>query len=148
VLRPEHPIAWGYPQVTHVFRGNQPLFTVPERLWGSVVLQYGTKTIAQEEIEADKKADIPTPAPDPSKKKGPDKPLCLSGMVKGEEFLVRRPAVIDASVGKGRVIFYSFNPMHRYQNFHDFGLVTNALLFYNDLPDAPSLEEMRRREAD
>lgn len=148
VLRPEHPIAWGYPAVTHVFRGNQPLFTVPERSWGAVVLQYGTKTIDQAEIEADRKADIPTPPPDPSKKKGPEKPLCLSGMVKGEEFLVRKPAVIDAPVGKGRVVFYSFNPLHRHQNFHDVPLVTNALLFFNDFPGTPSLEDMRRRESE
>ena len=44
-------------------------------------------------------------------------------------------------------MLFSFNPMHRYQNHHDFAWVTNALLFFDDLPaDYPSEEEMRRRE--
>jgi len=144
VLRPEHPIAWGYPQVTHVFRGNFPLYTVPERLQGQVVVQYATKTAAEEEREADKKADIPVD--EPAKKKAEGKPLLLSGLLKGGEALERKPAVLDVPVGNGRVVFYSWNPLHRYQNWHDFGYVLNALLFWNDFPATPSKDEMRRRE--
>jgi hypothetical protein len=148
VLRPEHPIAWGYPAVTHLFRGNFPLYIVPERLMGQTVVQYGVKTAAEAEREEDKKADIPVPD-EPPKKKGEAKPLLLSGLLKGGEALERKPAVLDVPVGRGRVVFYSWNPMHRFQNRHDFAFVTNALLFWNDFPAAvPTEAEMRARERD
>ena len=68
--------------------------------------------------------------------------------VKGAEKLERVPAILDYPVGKGRIVFYSWNPMHRYQNHHDFAFVTNALLFWNDFPDTPTEEEMLEREED
>jgi hypothetical protein len=50
-------------------------------------------------------------------------------------------------VGDGHVLFFSFDALHRYQNHHDFGFVTNAILFHDDFPSTPSEEEMRMREA-
>ncbi|MBI4564822.1 MAG: hypothetical protein HY716_09050 [Planctomycetes bacterium] len=147
VLRPEHPIAWGYPRVTHVFRGNHPRFTVRERDWGMTVMQYGTKTRAQAEREADQKAEIPVGEPkrDPATKEEVI-PFVRSGMVKGVDKLERAPAVLDVPVGKGRVVIFSWNPLHRHQNWHDFGFFTNALLFWNDFPPPPTEEEMMSRE--
>ncbi len=148
VLRPEHPIAWGYPRVTHVFRGNHPRFTARDRDWGQTVMQYGTKTRAQAEREADKKADVPAaeePKKDGAKKEEPV-PFVRSGMVKGADKLERAPAVLDVPVGRGRVVIYSWNPLHRHQNRHDFGFFTNALLFWNDFPATASEQQMMRRE--
>ena len=56
------------------------------------------------------------------------------------------PAILDVPVGDGRVVIFSWKPMHRYQNHHDFPFVTNALMFWNDYPSTPTEEEMRARE--
>jgi hypothetical protein len=58
----------------------------------------------------------------------------LSGLARGADQLRNRPAVIDAPVGKGRVIFYVNNPIYRWQTFGEHQLVFNALLFHNDFP--------------
>lgn len=152
ILRPEHPVTWGYDEVTHVFHGNQPGFGVREFLQGMVVMQYGTQTLAQAEVEADKKADIPVSTDRKNEKDaaGDDhekRPLCLSGLVKEASDLQRKPAILDVPIGKGRILFYSWNPMHRHQNLHDFPFVTNALLFFNDFPSTPTADQMREREA-
>jgi len=152
VLRPEHPVTWGYDETCWVFHGNDPGFKVSERHQGMVVMQYGTKTMAEAERDADLEADIPveTPATDlknteaSGKSKNP--PLCLSGLVKDPSVIERKPAILDIPVGKGRVLMYSWNPWHRYQNLHDVPFVTNALLFFNDFPPTPTEQEMRRRE--
>jgi hypothetical protein len=163
VLRPEHPIAWGQPEVTYVFRGNLPIYDVRDYDRGMVVMQFDTKTFAEAEREADKKADIPVDEPPekkPAKDGGKDgekdgkdgkpakKPLALSGIVKDPSKLSRLPAIVDAPVGKGRTIFFSWNPLHRHQNEHDFAFLTNALLFFNDFPAIPTEKEMRAREAE
>ncbi len=155
VLRPEHPVTWGFDETTWVFHGNEPGFTVNEHWQGMVVMQYGLQTMAEAERAADRKAAIPTNGETDNKDKDKDKeskksdktPLCLSGLVKDPDGLQRKPAVLDVPVGKGRVLIYSWNPLHRYQNLHDFPFVTNALLFYNDFPPTPTEDEMRRREA-
>ena len=152
VLRPEHPVAFGYGELTHVFHGNLPSFTVSERERGRVVLQYGTKTAAEEEADADRKAGVPVEASAKESSQGTDeKPaadpeLCLSGLVKDSAALERLPAILDVPVGRGRVLLLTFDALHRYQNHHDFAFVTNALLFHDDFPSTPTEEEMRRRE--
>jgi hypothetical protein len=56
--------------------------------------------------------------------------------VEGEETLQKMGAIIDVPRRDGgRVILYSFNPMHRYLNHGDFNFVYNALLHWNDIPD-------------
>jgi hypothetical protein len=57
----------------------------------------------------------------------------LSGLLRGADQLRNRPAVVDAPVGKGRVILYANNPIYRWQTFGEHGMVFNAILFYNDL---------------
>ncbi len=159
VLRSEHPATWGFEQVGWVFHRNLPRYNVPEYWQGMVVMQYGTKTMAEAEREADRKADV-TVAKDPEgrsqgaasqsvkddaeRSKSP--PLCRSGLVKDPSKLDRVPAILDVPVGEGHVLIYSWNPLHRHQNLHDFPLLTNALLFHNDLPDTPTESEMRARE--
>jgi hypothetical protein len=60
----------------------------------------------------------------------------LSGLMRGADQIRNRPAVVDAPVGKGRVIFYVNNPIYRWQTFGEHGMVFNAILFYNDIPAA------------
>lgn len=114
--RPEHPIAYGYPQSTYVFRQNFPLYDAP-RKWlrmayctscldgpedrSGIVLEWGDKGGA---------------------------PLLVSGQVWGEAGLVGRPAILDMPVGKGHVVTFNFNPMHRDMNRGDHRLLWNAIL--------------------
>ena len=44
------------------------------------------------------------------------------------------PAILDVPVGKGHVVLFAFNPMHRFLNHSDFRFVYNAILNWNDLP--------------
>lgn len=166
VLRPEHPLAWGFPELTHVFRGNLPIYDVADFDRGLVVMQFDSKTWQDAEREEDAKAGIPAPRPrpgssasdtggasGPGQRSGQDAParkppLLLSGVVKKPEELSRKPALLDIPVGAGRVILFSFNPLHRYQNHHDIPFLGNALLFYNDLPSqVPDQDQMYAREA-
>ncbi len=156
ILRPEHPLAWGYEQINWVFRGNLPIYAIREWDAGRTVMQFGTKTWAELERERDQAADIPTPAalPEPDAeaeaeaepKPAAKPPLVRSGIVKQPDKLDHQPALLDVPVGAGRVVLYAFNPMHRHQNEHDFAFVTNALLFFDDFPAVPSREQIRARE--
>ncbi len=158
IVRPEHPITYGYEELTSVFRGNGPIYDVPKLARSRVVVQFGTKK--PEGAEEDKKKDegieeedLDTPSPDEmapegtaAEEKAPegngkakeDKeakgPLVLSGFVRGEGEVDGKPAILDVPVGKGRVILFAFNPLHRYLNLSDFRFAFNAILNWNDLP--------------
>ena len=59
----------------------------------------------------------------------------LSGVMRGADQIRNRPAIIDAPVGRGRVIYFADNPIYRWQTFGEHQLVFNALLFFNDMPE-------------
>jgi hypothetical protein len=141
VVRPGHPIAYGYEELTSVFRGNGPIYDVGRLDRSRVVVQFGTKKPEGEEEEDKAKAgkgieeedmDAPAAATKPEKKE--DARLVLSGFVRGEDAVDGKPAILDVPAGKGRVILFSFNPLHRFLNLSDFRFVYNALLNWNDLP--------------
>jgi hypothetical protein len=46
--RGEHPVLYGYPENFHVFRGNGPLYQTARRDRSMMVLQYGTRPLADE----------------------------------------------------------------------------------------------------
>jgi hypothetical protein len=114
--RPDHPLAYGYPSRTHVFRQNYPLYDAPRR-WlrmayctscldgppdrSGIVLEWGDRGGA---------------------------PLVVSGQAWGEERLRQRPAILDLPVGRGHVVAFNFNPLHRDLNRGDHRLVWNAIL--------------------
>ena len=134
--RPDHPIAYGYPETTSVFRAGEPVYALRRVDEGRIVLQWGTKLPADDEDEDEKKEAEPS---DDAKDKEKDKkepPIVVSGGIKGGDDLVGKPAVIDVEVGKGRVVAFDFDPIHRYQTESDFRLVWNAILNWNDLPPA------------
>jgi hypothetical protein len=114
--RPDHPIAYGYPAHTYVFRQNFPLYNIP-RHWlrmaycttcldgpedrSGVVMEWG---------DSDAQAFV------------------VSGQAWGEENLIGRPAILDNPVGKGHVVSFNFNPLHRDLNRGDHRLLWNAIL--------------------
>jgi hypothetical protein len=114
--QPDHPIAYGYPARTYVFRQNFPLYATPRR-WlrmafcttcldgppdpSGVVMEWGDREHA---------------------------PFVVSGQAWGEDNLFGRPAILDMPVGKGHVVAFNFNPLHRDMNRGDQRLLWNAIL--------------------
>jgi hypothetical protein len=185
--RPEHPIAYGYPERTSAFREDRTLWAVRRADEGRIVMQWGTKIPKDDEEPAAAEAPAPStgrppaalpappsagtapvgapgpespggvapvapaaaaaaasPAPQPAASPAAEKeekkePLVVSGGVKGADEIEGKPAILDIPTGKGRVIAFDFDPIHRYQTTSDFRLVWNAILNWNDLPPVPDL---------
>jgi hypothetical protein len=78
------------------------------------------------------------PPPDPNAPPEKKDPLVVSGGIKGGEGLEGKAALLDIPTGKGRVIAFDFDPIHRYMTISDFRLVWNAVLNWNDLPPTPA----------
>jgi hypothetical protein len=67
VLQPAHPIAYGYEEVTSIFRGNGPLWEVGKRDRGRIVLQFGSprpEWLGSEETGGETAADAADGAPE------------------------------------------------------------------------------------
>jgi hypothetical protein len=114
--RPEHPLAYGYPARTHVFRQNYPLYD-PPRSW--LRMAYCTSCL---DGPADRRAIVL----EWGDRAGA--PLVVSGQAWGGERLLGRPAILDLPVGRGHVVAFNFNPLHRDLNRGDHRLVWNAIL--------------------
>jgi len=101
-LDPENPLAWGMPEHAAVFHTGGPVLatTVP----GANV---GRSVAARFE--------------------GAKEDLVASGWVAGEEYLAGHPALVEATLGKGRVILFGFRPQQRGQTVGTYSLVFNAL---------------------
>ncbi|NNE98408.1 MAG: hypothetical protein HKN25_05230 [Pyrinomonadaceae bacterium] len=126
ITDPSSPLTFGYEEVTHAFRGNTPLYRVGKDTRHLAVAQFGTK----------KPSLRPWNKPKTAKKDKADKPtpLVLSGgILSGKSALNGAPAILETSVGKGQVVLFGWNPMHRHLNHHDHAFVYNALMFWNDL---------------
>jgi hypothetical protein len=133
-VRTDHPLAYGYPEVTSAFRTWMPVYDIAMSGRRSVVLQWGTKPRAEDRDEAGTEAGKPKDAKAPAKKD--EVKMLVSGAVKGDDELEGRPAILDLPAGRGRVIAYNFDPIHRDLNRSDFRFLWNALLNWNALPPA------------
>ncbi|HJQ65276.1 MAG TPA: M14 family zinc carboxypeptidase [Gemmatimonadales bacterium] len=137
VLQRRSPLLYGYPDVPTIFRGNGPLYEVADRDSAYVVLQYGAKR----KVERDEGPMLGIPdtapraaAPDSAKTKEKDEPYVVSGMVRNDREIVGQGAIFDIPVRSGRVIAFTFNPLHRFLTHQGFALVWNALANWNDRP--------------
>jgi hypothetical protein len=128
--QPDHPLAYGYPAQTYVFRQNFPLYDVP-RHWlrmaycttcldgpedrGHIIMEWGDRSGA---------------------------PFVVSGQAWGENRLIGRPAILDMPAGRGHVVTFNFNPIHRDLNRGDQRLLWNAILNWQAIlagkPDQPN----------
>ena len=93
-----------------------------------MLLQYGTKPLADEDDKVEGKmlgialTPAPTPTPRDSAKAVPaTKPVAasvpeyvLSGMVRNPDVITGQGAIFDVPLGKGHVIAFTFNPLHRW----------------------------------
>jgi hypothetical protein len=128
--RPEHPLAYGYGEQISTFREDRTLYAVRHSEEGRIVLQWGTELPKEDDTKPDEGQD------DKDKKK---EALVVSGGVKGADEILGKPAILDIPTGRGRVVAFDFDPIHRYQTLSDFRLVWNAILNWNDLPETPKL---------
>ena len=148
-----HPLLYGFPETFHVFRGNAPMFSVGRRDRDAIVLQYGTRPPADEregepegpmmgmpETERDRESASEREEEGAGRgaRSGGDNSYVLSGMVRNENVIVGQGAIFDLPVGDGRVVAFSFNPLHRFLNHHEFPLVWNALMNWNDRVAMPA----------
>ena len=58
----------------------------------------------------------------------PGKGLLASGWLLGEKFLVTRSALVDAPLGKGRVVLFGMRPQYRATSYQAFKLFFNSFL--------------------
>jgi hypothetical protein len=127
--RSDHPIAYGYPTHTYVFRQNFPLYNIPRR-W----LRMAYCTTCLDGPEDSRGVVMEWGDTD-------GKPFVESGQAWGEGNLVGRPAILDMPVGKGHVVCFNFNPMHRDLNRGDQRLLWNTILNWQAiLAQAPPAE--------
>jgi hypothetical protein len=114
--RPHHPISYGYPMHTWVFRQNFPLYNTPRR-W--LRMAYCTTCLDGPED----RSGIVMEWGDSE-----NNDFVVSGQAWGEENLIGRPAILDMPLGRGHVVAFNFNPMHRDLNRGDQRLLWNAIL--------------------
>lgn len=119
----QSPLTRGYKQWTHVFRGNGPIFQVRLKDRNNVQMQFGSQNVPELD-DVDKKKH----------KNDKKHPLVLSGAIlSGKKAIDGTPALVNEKVGKGQVVLFSWNPLHRNINHHDHAFFYNALLNWNDL---------------
>jgi hypothetical protein len=114
--RPDHPIAYGYPASSYVFRQNFALYAVPRR-W--LRMAYCTSCL-----------DGPTDSRHVVLQWGSNDgaPFVVSGQAWGEDNLIGRPAILDMPVGRGHVVTFNFNPLYRDLNRGDQRMLWNTLI--------------------
>jgi len=125
-----HPIVAGYPERPLLFRGNLPLFSLDDHYEQYAVVVYGSKLPGDNhedsgDDEGGMKQGDDEEEETPHEKEGP---ICVSGFVKNEAALDGKPAIMDIPVGHGRIVLFTFNPMHRFLNLSNFALVNNAIV--------------------
>ena len=103
IVDPGHPIGWGMPQETPALFIDKPVLSLTPH------------------HENDKYVEVARFA---------DKDLLLSGWLIGEEYLARKPAVLEVRMKKGRLIIYAIRPQFRAQTHGTFKLLFNALYSY------------------
>ncbi|MGA7992498.1 MAG: M14 family zinc carboxypeptidase [Thermoanaerobaculia bacterium] len=140
--RIDHPLAYGYKEIVTILREKMPVYGVRRSDRERIVLFYGTKPdkdpafAEDEEREKEREKDRANArgAPPPKDQKPDEPPLVVSGGIKGEKDLAGKPAILDIPTGKGRIVAFDFDPIHRSQQRATFRLVWNAILNWNDLP--------------
>lgn len=114
IVRPENPVFYGFGKTT-----------IPVKYVGGTPFRVGVAN--QENVVA--------------RYVGGDKSV-ISGLMIGADSLKSRPFVVDipgAVKGKGRVIMFANNPVYRWQNHGEFGMIFNSIINWNDkgAPSAP-----------
>ncbi len=124
--KPEHPIAYGYPARTYVFRQNFALYSIPRR-W--LRMAYCTTCL-------DGPIDTRSVVLEWGDREGA--PFVVSGQAWGEGNLIGRPAILDTPVGSGHVVTFNFNPLHRDLNRGDQRMLWNTIINWQAILRPPN----------
>ena len=136
------PILYGYPEIFHIFKGNGKLLQTAKYDRDMLVLQYGTQPLSDElsyngkilgQKSAGKNQTSVTPKDSTETKEKKAPPYVLSGMVRNEKAIVGNGVILDTPLGKGRIIFFTFNPLNRYLNHYDSSLLWNVMMNWDHL---------------
>lgn len=104
IVNEKHPISYGYDKKLPLYRNHSgPLLSVSREREKYVVLRYAT--------EGD---------------------VCLSGIVKNQNEIKGKAAILDVPVGKGHIVLFTFNPFWRDLSHGNYMFVFNAILNHND----------------
>jgi hypothetical protein len=108
ITQPKSPIFYGYSSTTVPVRwANGPLFKMePEQNKLDVLMRYP----------------------------GGDKAV-LSGLMNGADEIKGRAAVVETTVGHGKVVMFTTNPVWRWQNLGEFRMLFNTIINYKNLED-------------
>jgi hypothetical protein len=132
--RSNSPLLYGYPETFHVFRGNGPLYQVDKYNRDMMVMQYGIKPLKDEVEYTGPIMGMPDKKLTKEKKdEKKDPSYVLSGMVRNEQTIIGHGGIFNVPQGAGRIIAFTFDPLHRYLNHSDAPLVWNALINWNHL---------------
>jgi Zinc carboxypeptidase len=123
-LRSNHPIAYGYPRKASAFRSSFTVYNVRRADRDRVVMQWGTKPIKDDREEEPDEADD---------EEEEEAEMLVSGGIENADDLEGYPAIIDLPAGRGKVIAFNFNPMHRDLNRSDHRFLWNAILNWQHL---------------
>jgi hypothetical protein len=109
ITQPKNPIFYGYSSTTVPVRwANGPLFRMePELNKQDVLMRYP----------------------------GGDKAV-LSGLMNGADEIKGRAAVVETTVGRGKVVMFTTNPVWRWQNLGEFRMLFNTIINYKDLEES------------
>lgn len=130
------PVLNGFPTSFPIFRGNGPLLQVKKYDRGNILLQYGNKPLKDElEYEGPVMGAAAKSAPKSEAKPNAEAPYLISGMVRNEATIIGQGAIFQIPIGRGGLIGFTFDPLHRFLNLHDAPLVWNCLLNWNQLTD-------------
>jgi hypothetical protein len=100
----KNPLTYGFSGAIPLYHQFGPYFTLPDRVKDRAVLRYA-----------------------------PAGEVFMSGLVRAPDELGGQPAAVVVPSGRGTVVLFGFDPLHRFQNHGNFALVWNALLNWNDL---------------
>lgn len=129
------PILYGFPESFNVFRGNGPVLQTDKYNREMMLVQYGFQPL-KDEVPYDgpimgMKNSPQTQKMEKKEEKNP--PYVVSGMVRNEQEIVGHGSVFQVPVGKGNVLAFTFDPLHRFLNQHEAPMVWNALMNWNRL---------------
>ena len=138
----QSPILYGLPKTFYLFKGNGKLLSTAKYDRDLMVLQYGTQPLEDEKeymgkilglnkIEGEDEFSNSTAKEKSEMQK--DEKYVLSGMVRNEKEIVGNAAILNVPSGKGRIVYFTFNPLNRYLNHHDATLLWNTLINWDHL---------------
>jgi hypothetical protein len=105
-----HPIAYGMEDAAAVMFFDSPVFAMNPNM---------EKTATREPSAPDLKVVVRFPGSNPF----------MSGFLLGEKVLSGKPALVDVSFGKGKIIIFGFRPQNRAQTQGTFKLLFNSLYY-------------------